>query len=60
MNRGRTLYTWNILCNNVVADDGNADDLENNKGEDYELITAIVKMMLTLTVMSLKMVEEWQ
>ena len=34
--RGHTLYTWNILFNIVVADDGNANDLDHDKCEDDE------------------------
>ena len=56
---GRTLYTWNILFNNVVADDGYVNVLENNKGEDYEHDHSDCENDVDFVklVLSLKMVE---
>ena len=60
--RGHTLYTWNILFNNVVADNGNANVLENSKGEDYEHDHSNCENDVNFEDIgfSLKMVEVWQ
>ena len=44
----------------MVADDGNADDLENNKGEDYERDHSDCENDVDFDGFVFEMVEEWQ